>query len=271
MSDASEHLPPESPSEKKVAGDGEEQKSGEDKPNSPPADLAALIDAIKNEGIAYRKEEEREDRGKKFREWITIGLLVCTVIAVAWQVLEMVKVYGPIRDQAQAAIRQAENSERALIASQRAWVGPLNASISSGEPKPGAPVEFTIQYQNSGHDPATDFSYFLNPFLATQADIASGRDNPMIKNFMDACKITKKWDSGSVVYPTATGYVAAAKTGPDFVDAEVVSGTKTIIVEGCFLYRTFKQPRHSYFCYFYKQGMTKAQNLNICHAGHDAD
>ena len=51
----------------------------------------------------------------------------------------------------------------------------------------------------------------------------------------------------------------------------MIKGEEIIIVDGCFLYRTFDKPRHSYFCYFYKQGISKLESLNICFSGHHAD
>ena len=107
----SEQLPSKETLKEKVTGDSKEGQSGKDQPHSPAPDFTALIQTIKDEGIAYRKEEQSEDTGKRRREWITIGLLFVTVIAIGWQVREMVKVYGPIRDQAEAARQQAENSE----------------------------------------------------------------------------------------------------------------------------------------------------------------
>jgi hypothetical protein len=62
-------------------------------------DFKALIHTIRREGRAYRKEEQREDRAKRFREWITIALIALTFIAVCYQVHEIIKVYDPIRDQ----------------------------------------------------------------------------------------------------------------------------------------------------------------------------
>src|ERR1700680_3177278 len=62
-----------------------------------------LIKTIESEGRAYRKEEQDEDRGKKRREWITIVLIALTFIAVCYQVYEMIKVYEPIREQAEAS------------------------------------------------------------------------------------------------------------------------------------------------------------------------
>jgi hypothetical protein len=74
----------------------------------PSADFAALIDAINAQGQANRQEERAEDRGKKRREWLTIGLLLGTVALLRNQVEEMKKVYDPIKGQADAAVIQAE-------------------------------------------------------------------------------------------------------------------------------------------------------------------
>ena len=76
------------------------------------AGIAALVDAISKDGDATRAEEKREDDEGKIREWFTIGLLALTLGAVGWQVSEMIKVYDPIRDQAQAAKTANDNAAR---------------------------------------------------------------------------------------------------------------------------------------------------------------
>jgi hypothetical protein len=202
---------PQNPAQKIDRGEKEERESGEHIPNRPSADFAALIHAIKREGIAYRKEEQREDRGKKFREWTTIGLIFATFIAVCWQVHEMVKVYGPISEQAQAArdsakanveaaqaaTKQSENSDKALIEGQRAWVGPSNAQ-SDGDPIAGKSYDVIITYQNTGREPATENIF---DFLGFTEDIAQ---DPIITekvtSFLNAC--INRWQpgGGSVVY-----------------------------------------------------------------------
>jgi hypothetical protein len=140
------------------------RKSSDNNGDRPSADFTALIDAITAEGRAYRKEEQREDRSKKVREWITIILIALTFGAVVSQVREMIKVYEPIKSQAEAALIQAEAakvqseaaktqaqglqdqtqlakeaaiaSHQSLIAAQRAWVGPSGA-IVQGSPTLG--------------------------------------------------------------------------------------------------------------------------------------
>lgn len=251
-------------------------------PNQPPLeeasgpsrDMATLIEVIKTEGRAYRGEEQREDRGKKFREWVTIALLAATLIAVFWQVHEMIRVYGPVRDQAEASKKSADAATRSLVQAQRAWVGPLNAALTA-EPTVGKPIEATIQYQNTGREPASDFIYDVQALSVAKDEDQNGGAVAMLQTYMNACEGAKDWKGGSVIYPTSnafgSGYSLSIKSKDDFVDEAMTKGDKLVIVQGCFLYRSFDVPRHSYFCYFYQPGNGKISNLNICRTGHHAD
>jgi hypothetical protein len=58
----------------------------------PSGDFSALIDAIRDEGENYRREEGKEDIGKRIRDWITIIILGLTLIALA-------KTYYAVSDQ----------------------------------------------------------------------------------------------------------------------------------------------------------------------------
>jgi hypothetical protein len=274
--------------QQEAADENDERPACQDPPSGPSADFSALIDTIVAEGRAYRAEEQREDRGKRLREWLTVIMLGATMVGVFWQVREMIHVYGPVRDQAiasqkaaeaatvaaAAATKQSENSDKALVQAQRAWVGPRNASIAA-DPAIGKPVEITIEYQNSGREPATGFFYFVEPFGMLPAEEADGTLAVKIHSYMKACQDTKEWPGGSVVYPSSSGfgggYTLSIKTTDNFIEEAMINGEKTIIVQGCFVYKTLEAPKHSYFCYFYRQGFTKIQNLNICLAGHDAN
>jgi hypothetical protein len=269
-------LPPENAAQQEPTSGQKKEPAKDDNQNGQSADFAALIDAIKAEGRAYRAEEQREDKGKTFREWITVFLLGLTMIAIFWQVHEMINVYGPIHSQAiaskiaaDAATTQSRISDKTLIQAQRAWVGPRNASVAA-EPAIGKPIEITVEYQNSGREPALRFVYSLEPFLVTTAEETNGTLAAKILNNMNACKASNEWQGGSVIYPSGV-YNLNAKTKDEFVDEDLTKGDKLLIVEGCFGYRTYDAQRHSAFCYFYKQGTTKPQTLNICISGNDAD
>ena len=64
--------------------------------------------------------EVREDRWESFREWVTVALLVATTTGVFWQVHEMIKVYGPIKDQAIANQQSAAAAQAAAEAARDA-------------------------------------------------------------------------------------------------------------------------------------------------------
>jgi hypothetical protein len=66
------------------------------------------------------REEVREDRWESFREWVTVALLVATTTGVFWQVHEMIKVYGPIKDQALANQQSAAAAQAAAEAARDA-------------------------------------------------------------------------------------------------------------------------------------------------------
>ena len=273
------------------------EQSVDDKREQRESDYLKVINRVANELMATRNQEQRDDDKRAFREKTTIALLVATVIAAGLgdvffygQMSEMQRAYGPIADQADAAktaadaavkaadaaTKQSENSDKSLIQAQRAWAGPRNASFAA-EPTVGKPVEIAIDYQNSGHEPAVGFVYFTEPFLISQAEGNNGVAIAKIQNYMQSCQATKEWQGGSVIYPTVSsgfgggGYSLTLKSKDDLIDDDVVKGDNVVIVQGCFLYRTFATARHSYFCYFYKQGMTKIQSLNICPSGHYAD
>lgn len=255
------------------------------------ARIAALIEALQAEGRANRREEEREDRGKRLREWTMIGMLAATLFAILWQVHEMIKVYGPIKQQADAeslaasaALEESKNSQRtakaadaqsasaekALALGERAWVGPYNASLA-GDPAIGAPFDVSVEYQNTGHEPAINFQ----PYTRITSAPVDWNKHPTkeFSAFVGGCKDTSKEDpGGSVVFPSLgfSRYTMDAKQ-TDVVDQGVFSGTKVVLVQGCFRYRTVNQPHFSYFCFFYKKNLTKLANLNICPTGHDAN
>jgi hypothetical protein len=88
----------------------------------PSTDFTALINAIRREAQANREQERREDRGKCFREYLTLIFVMATAAGVfyqAWifngQLDEMRRTYGPIESQATAATQSAE----ALMAAER--------------------------------------------------------------------------------------------------------------------------------------------------------
>ena len=250
-----------------------------EKPEGLSSDFAALIDAITQQAQASRAEEKREDDLKQTREWLTIALLVSTVVLLGWQLSEMVKVYGPIRDQAvaakvsaDAALKQAASSELSLVQSQRAWVGPRNASLKA-QPQIGVPVEAVLQYDNYGQQPA--ISFINDNQLIVSDSEGHDLDTLMIRDALEVCKNQSGWTIGSVVYPSrgalSGSYQGTRKSPADFVTPDVIAGKSKIVFFGCLAYKTFDKPRHSFFCYYWEKGVTEIERLNICDAVQYAD
>jgi hypothetical protein len=301
------NIPSENAPEQKPTGDEKSGQTRDNKPNSPSSDFAALINAIKIEGAAYRREEQREDRGKKFREWITIGLLCATVIAIGWQVYEMIHVYGPIHDQAVAAgeqaaasdkaanaairaadattkaadaavkqseiaTKQAEASDRAAAQAQRAWVGPRDARLES-KPILGQKNKVIIEYQNTGKEPAIGFVFGGFPFVITTEEDANGTAIQKMLANMKQCVETKAAMLAGVVFPTS-GFTAGnlgTLIDEKLIDQDLLDSKKMLIIQGCFAYIASNVVRHSAFCYFFKADQTDIAHLNICQSGNYAD
>lgn len=293
-------VPTEHAVQKKDGRREEKREARNHNEGSPSPDFAALMDTIAREGKANRDEEAREDRGKRFREYLTLIFIIATAAGVFYQAhifsqqldemksasVQTNQLIGANAKLAEAAGKQADAAQKqadalgeaakvsheSMILAQRAWVGPTNGAFSA-EPSIGKPIEIAISYQNSGRQPALNFVYLGDPFSATTAEDANGTVGHMLTLYMEGCRNAKEWQGGSVAYPSTgfSSYNLNTKTKDDFVDEAITKGDKIVFFRGCFLYQSFDAPRHSYFCYFYKQGQTKIQNLNICTTGHYAD
>jgi hypothetical protein len=252
----------------------------------PSADFAALIQTIRQEGAASRNEEKREDSGKEIREIITICLLIATLFGIYRQVDEMVKVYEPIKKQAEAALTQASGlkdqlrlakdaaaaSHESLVAAQRAWVGPTGGQIE-GAVADKADVKIVVNYQNSGREPGIGFNYTIEPKIIGADDPSAGQ---WIEKNSSDCKNRAPTPGSQVVNPsnggiTGGGYQMRGTLGKSLIDKDVISGNKVIYVVGCFAYQTFAVSHHSSFCFFYKAGVSSLPNMNFCAFGNDAD
>jgi hypothetical protein len=249
-------------------------------------DFTPLIDAIAAEGRAYRKEEQREDRGKERREWITIALIFVTFVAVCYQVHEMIKVYEPIKAQAEASVKQADaaktqadlakdaatSTKESVIEASRAWVGPSAATIN-GTLSIGKDSEVVIIYQNTGRQPAVGFSPNVRIYVETVKEDAEGLTGKRIESALVDCQLKKPSNGTQVVYPT-TGFGGSqirSKFDKSMIDDDVIKGDKILIAMGCFSYETFGIAHNSAFCFFYRNGMSPGNDLNFCSTGNYAD
>ncbi len=275
--------------------------------NNAAANITAAINALADAQKAQITSEDSNEKKDRAISWVTLFLVFLTVVFtfLTWRTLsgqldEMKNAGEQTRQliennarlaeaaaqQAAAAVKQAEATDKEaiamgqnaqvardnMIAAERAWVGPQNASID-GAVEVGKPLSVNIQYTNSGRAPATDFTYLVDGFATTANDDATGKAAARVYQYLNSCQTNVAPMIGQVVFPS-TGfsvYTLNTQIAADAIDQDVVDGNKMVIVQGCFLYKSFDAFRHSYFCYYYVGKKTKPANLNICRVGHFAD
>jgi hypothetical protein len=237
----------------------------------PTADFSALTNAINAQGRANRIEERREDIRRQFIDITTIILLSLTAAAIFRQLNEMVKVYGPIKEQAEAAKAAATAANDNIIAGNRAWIVPGNVSIQ--QLVAGAQVNAVVNYTNAGHQPAKlERSLSFRTF--TKDDWWSFPSGFVLHSLSNACMSKQDFTPTSIVYPS-TAYQLSTATNESsriYADDKLVSGDTVLAINGCFIYKTFENVHHTAFCYyFHKVSTPDINHLTVCEAGNDAD
>jgi hypothetical protein len=172
----------------------------------------------------------------------------------------------------------ADDAHMALVAANRAWIGPVSATlgaIPSAPPADDIPVP--LPFRNTGHEPATD------------ASIVGGSDSILIdatydeihareQSFEDYCfSIPAAKGAASaasiVVFPggnASNDYNASITIRSDLIDWDVVYGRKYVYVHACVIYQTFDEVRHTSVCYYAQAGKTIG-SLPFCDKGNKAD
>jgi hypothetical protein len=268
-------LPSKRPDHENPQRKPDEGNTDENYPYRPSADFIALINAVRNEAHANRREARREDRGKRRREITTIVLIALTLAAVIAQVREMIRVYEPIKEQAEANNKAAN----AAAAAQRAWVGPTTATANTVEK--GKSVVGIIPYQNTGREPAASFYGALSSKLYSLDDWNNGIAAKDITDFSSDCfKVTNLPNGLQVIYPTTGGITSngyqiqfdTERAEPKIVvNDDIINGQTIFTIKGCFTYKTIQDFHHSAFCYFYLAKFSTLPNLSICNVGNDAN
>jgi hypothetical protein len=175
--------------------------------------------------------------------------------------------------QAQAAIDSAKTAQENMVASQRAWIGPRNTK-SATAPELEKDLNITVEYQNTGREPALETIYDADLFVSSKEEDTSGALTKRIEDFLSKCKV--KWipTQKGVVFPsgsTGSAYELNYTLTADNIDQDVLDGNKSIIIDGCFVYKSAGGIHRSSFCYFFTSKKTKPPNWAICTVGNDAD
>jgi hypothetical protein len=273
--------------------------------------FAALIDAINAHGRANVAEESREDDERALRERITIVLLLITMIAIIFQVIEMRKVYEPIRAQAESATEQLKKIDRQLNllekgASQTDEQISVNKDLAAAArdqakaardsilvaredtvessrawigpttavidtPSIGSDISVAVTYINSGRQPGTGVVSSMSAYIVPNDEIAMLVLS--VNEKVKKCFDTAPQPGGQVAYPTSgfSSYNMLSHIDKSKVDDSFIRGGKTMLLTGCIAYETFKDKHHSSFCFFYTKGITKEAALSFCNFGNVGD
>jgi hypothetical protein len=168
--------------------------------------------------------------------------------------------------------RSPPNNPRVLkrpLSKRSARGCPSNVRLESAV-EVGKPISIVVDYTNSGKEPALNFVSAIDFFLVSGDEDTRGAVSAKVNAYFKGCREVTSLRPGQVIFPNASNSFTL-KTKDDFVDQAIVDGDKTLIVDGCLLYKSFDIIRHTYFCYFFNNKTTKPSNLNICSSGAGAD
>ena len=180
------------------------------------------------------------------------------------------KIIAVDTDLAQAAKDQAAAQRDNVELSQRAWIGPFDAKVA-----PLAldqPVKVTVEYRNSGRQPAQMLQFVFQRRFSEQDYINIKTGFKFVLDAQTTCKNSDIYDLSQTVFPTeqSTFYNSFSDSGAQGLpntfkaDQALIDGKQVDVVVGCFIYRTFGKVRHTAFSYFYKAGVTTdPAHLNI--------
>ena len=172
------------------------------------------------------------------------------------------------------ALTEAISKQAApAMVGQRAWVGSWNAKLSA-EPIAGEPLKIIIEYQNTGQEPARNFTFSIDTFTAPQDESNADGVKRHTMRFWEHCRSKSYTNSGQVIYPNsglARMYTLTTQLDRHEVTEAVVAGERVVFVQGCFVYQTAQTVHLSSFCYYYQAGVTKIASLNFCLFGQYTD
>ncbi len=163
-------------------------------------------------------------------------------------------------------------TREALIANSRAWISPMSAGFEE-TPKLHQPLKFGIQYGNPGRSPALA----VRPVYRMRSLAKGVFDDNSVKSIIESdaiCNNVVEAPGADVIYPEQpNGYKLEFTSGePNFIeDQELFNGSKAFLLEVCFAYQTIGVLHHTSFCYYYRSGVTKETQWNVCTAGNHAD
>jgi hypothetical protein len=182
-------------------------------------------------------------------------------LAVRISVLSLVVTAG--------AAWMTHNNGEIARAADRGWLGPASMRLNE-KPIGGKRLEFLLEYQNSGRQPA--LSVVLLSWIARF-------DRPREMNKDRAIEDVKQClrsnpDDFQVIFP-GKGNLEPYRPGIDLLRI-AIDEHSPIYIDGCFAYRTIRETHRTAFCFKYDPEYPRYDAdgklmLDLCDFGHYAD
>ena len=172
----------------------------------------------------------------------------------------------------------ADDAHMALVATNRAWVGPVKATLGGmPDAPPGEDITVPLPFRNTGHEPATD-AWIVGGSDSISIDATYDEIHAKEQSFEDYCfsiPAAKQMASAEsiVVFPGGDAnndHNGAITIKSDLLDWDVIYGRKYVFVYACIVYQTFGQIRRTSVCYYAQAGKTIG-SLPFCDKGNKAD
>ncbi len=173
---------------------------------------------------------------------------------------------------ASAAQKSANTADENLIATQRAWVGSIDAAIIKSPNM--TPIKGTVSYVNSGKEPARILASAME-YLYTRNEWDDGTAVNAIIQHQQECLNISSIVGFRFAWPTSgfTSYLIHFPEGHipqkgvvGWTD-RISQGEDLLAVQGCIVYEAFKTIHHTAFCYFFDGKTSDMAHLNICTVG----
>jgi hypothetical protein len=172
----------------------------------------------------------------------------------------------------------ADDAHVALVAANRAWIGPVKATLGTlPSAAPAEDITVPLSFRNTGHEPATDAA-IIGGSDAISIDATYDEIHAKEQSFADYCfsvPAAKNIAAAEsiVVFPggdASNDYNTGVTIGSELMDWDVIYGRKYVYVHACVVYQTFGEVRHTSVCYYAQAGKTIG-SLPLCDKGNRAD
>lgn len=168
------------------------------------------------------------------------------------------------------AKQAVDDSRKATIAANRAWVSPINAYFDHWPSRTNDDVGITIILQNTGKEPASDAtrSWIMQWYgISFDRDIVD-KDNA---TFSDDCLKSNQFSGIKDVYFPMAQPHQYERIPRDWIDWDFIYGIKYVVVRSCIAYNTFSSLHHTSVCYYIAPGIMNERSLAACKNGNIAD